>query len=43
MNEMIYNEINVNKVIYKTLTIVSFYSKSMRSLFKKVQKKNKKV
>jgi len=34
MNQVIYKEINVNKVVYKTLTTTNFNSKSMRFLIK---------
>jgi len=36
-----YKEINVNKVLYKTLTTTHLYSKSMRSLFKSVKHKKR--
>ena len=32
--KLMYKKINVNKVLYETLTNTSFYFKSMRSLFK---------
>jgi len=39
MNQMIYKEINVNKVLHKTLTTTNLISKSMRFLFKNAKKK----
>jgi len=33
MNQMMYKEINVNKVLYKTLVITNFNSKNMRFFF----------
>ena len=41
MNQIMYKEINVNKVLYKTLTTTHLYSKSMRSLFKSVKHKKR--
>ena len=34
MNKMMYKEINVNKILYKTLTTTNFNSKNIRFLFK---------
>ena len=36
---MMYKEINVKKVLYKTLITTNFYSKNTRSLFKSVKNK----
>jgi len=36
---MMYKEINVNKVLYKTLKTVNFNSKNMRFLFLNVKSK----
>ena len=41
MSQMMYKEININKVLYKTLTTINFYSKNMRSLFKSIKSKKK--
>jgi len=34
-----YKEINVNKVLYKTLIPINFYSKNMISIYKSVKNK----
>ena len=39
MNQMMYKKINVNKVLYETLTTTNFNSKSMRFLFKSAKNK----
>ena len=41
MNKMMYKEISVNKVIYKTLITTNFNSKNIKFLFKST--KNKEV
>ena len=40
---MMYKEINVNKVIYKTLTTTNFNFKSMKVLFKSAKNKERRV
>jgi len=35
-----YKEINVNKVLYKTLSITNFNSKSLKFIFKNFKNKN---
>ena len=39
MNQMIYKKIDVNKVVYKTLTTTNFNFKMMRFFFKSVKNK----
>jgi len=43
MNQMMYKEINVNKILYKTLITTNFYSKSIRYIFisAKIKKKGR--
>ena len=39
MNQMMYKEININKVLYKTLIITNFNFKNIRFLFKSTKNK----
>ena len=41
MNKMMYTKININKVLYKTLTTINFNLKNMRFLFKSDRNRKK--